>query len=229
TTRLQPAGRRGYPCGGGAALGSKEASVRVWLVSLLAGGAALAAAGSAQAQLLQSWRDCVGDGQAGPLQQINGCSEVIRSGLETPPHLAVAFYNRGVVLQGQGEIEHAIADYDRAAQLDPTLPDPLAARGAAHFAKADFAGALADYDAALRTRPANVDALIGRGAAHAALDDVPAAIADYDRALEIAPSSTEALEARGLAHAKLGEPERAAADESRAIAIDPRDAAAYRD
>jgi len=130
--------------------------VRVPPLAVLIIPALFAQAAPARAQLLHSWRDCLGDAAAGPLVQINGCTGVIESRLETPTHLAVAFYNRGVVYQDEGALDRAIADYDAALRLDPALNEAYQGRGAIHYAKAAYAEAEADYDAALQLKPSSL-------------------------------------------------------------------------
>ena len=81
-----------------------------FLVMGISAGLALAGAAPAGAQTLRvAWQACTGEGAVGLVQQINGCSNVIGSGLEAPKPRAVAFFNRAVLYQSQGAISQAIA------------------------------------------------------------------------------------------------------------------------
>jgi tetratricopeptide (TPR) repeat protein len=165
-----------------------EASVR-WLAFGLSLGLVMAGGAPARAQLLAAWQACVGDAAPGAVVQINGCSEVLRSNLEPPKHRAVAVFNRGVLYQAQGALGQAVADYDQALALDPSLGPALAARGSAEFARADYARAAADYGLAIRVSPGAAEAWVGRGAARLALGQTAAGLADNDRAVALEPTS----------------------------------------
>ena len=51
----------------------------------------------------------------------------------------------GVIKARKGDIEGAIADFDRAVERDPKYPHAYLNRGIARQTKSDFAGALSDY------------------------------------------------------------------------------------
>src|SRR5258707_14104206 len=70
------------------------------------------------------------------------------------------------VKRSSGEIDRAIADYDRTIELDPMDADAHVGRGRARYQKKDYAAAIADYDAALRLVPDDVEALTEPGDAH---------------------------------------------------------------
>ena len=61
--------------------------------------------------------------------------------------------NRGNAYQAKGDLARAIADYDRAIQLNPAFADAYNNRGAAYRGKGDLNRAIADYQAALRVDP----------------------------------------------------------------------------
>ena len=61
--------------------------------------------------------------------------------------------NRGNAWQSKGELDKAIADYDKAIKADPTDADAWNNRGAAWRGKGDIDKAMADYREALRINP----------------------------------------------------------------------------
>jgi tetratricopeptide (TPR) repeat protein len=69
-----------------------------------------------------------------------------------------ALIARASILITKGEADRAIADYDVALQLDPTLADIFNARGELHRKKGDRPRALADFAAALRLNPDHASA-----------------------------------------------------------------------
>ena len=56
-------------------------------------------------------------------------------------------------LQGQSEIDNAIADYTKAIELNPNHADPYYNRGVAYRVKGDHDRAIADYTKAVALNP----------------------------------------------------------------------------
>ena len=121
-------------------------------------------------------------------------------------------YNRGVDLQNSGELDPAIANYDRAIELDPKYADAYNNRGNAYSDLGNLEQAIADYDRAIGLDPDLAMAYASRGTAYSDLGNFEQAIADYDRAIELAPSNSFAYANRGVAHIKLRHLERALSD-----------------
>jgi tetratricopeptide (TPR) repeat protein len=69
--------------------------------------------------------------------------------LNPTPQSAVDFFERGVTRQTKGDLDGAIADYNRAIALDSGLALAYANRGNARKAKGDRFGAMEDLDKAL--------------------------------------------------------------------------------
>ena len=66
---------------------------------------------------------------------------------------ATAYYNRGNVYGEQGNFDQAIADYDRAIELDPSLGTAYNNRGKFYSDQGNFDQAIADYDRAIELDP----------------------------------------------------------------------------
>ncbi|NNE83054.1 MAG: tetratricopeptide repeat protein [Alphaproteobacteria bacterium] len=70
----------------------------------------------------ENWALCeAGD----PARGIAACTSLIESGSETIQNLAIAHSNRGITYSDKGDFARAIADYERALQLRPTLVSAL--------------------------------------------------------------------------------------------------------
>lgn len=70
----------------------------------------------------ENWAVCEsGD----PAKGIAACTALIEGGRETPQNLAIAHSNRGITYSDKGDFPHAIADYERALQLNPYLAEAM--------------------------------------------------------------------------------------------------------
>lgn len=96
------------------------------------------------------WPDCV---KADSEASIRACTRIINAGRETSEGLAVAYYNRGTAQVSKGNYDTAIADYDRAIQLNRDFAEAYFNRGDAHSNKGDSARALIDFRVAVRLTP----------------------------------------------------------------------------
>ena len=101
------------------------------------------------------------------------------------PQYAVAYHNRANVyaydLQGDSR---AMADYDRAIQLNPTS-SAYGDRANAYRGKGDYEKSLSDSNESVRLNPRNAQAYFGRGHTYEAILEYDKALADYNRALEL--------------------------------------------
>ena len=116
---------------------------------------------------------------------------------------SIAYSNRGVAKKAKGDLAGAIADYNRAIELDPKYAAAYYNRGLAKKAKGDLDGAIADYNRAIELDPKLAIAYNNRGIAKEAKGDLDGAIADYNRAIELDPKLAIASNNRGNAEKKL--------------------------
>src|SRR5689334_2462280 len=72
---------------------------------------------SARAQTQDIWMYCK---DPHPQVRLAACSVIIENGRETGKALADAYSSRGTAYSITGDQEHAIADFDRAIELDAT-------------------------------------------------------------------------------------------------------------
>ncbi|MFE0516105.1 tetratricopeptide repeat protein [Streptomyces sp. NPDC058964] len=100
--------------------------VSLWVVHSYSAAPQDSKAPSSTAQNLQDANTLL---QAGILQQndhdFEGADRTYRRVLELDPHNKFAWYNLGVIAQGDGRPADARADYDNALKTDPAFPSAL--------------------------------------------------------------------------------------------------------
>src|SRR5262245_17205482 len=111
-------------------------------VALLA--ATMAQVMAARAQQSEDQRLCRASTGVSREQRLKSCTAVIKARLERPKdhfnnqNLATAYNNRGNVYLGLRDYDRAIADYDRAVELDPHYPGAFYRRGDAYRRKGRY-------------------------------------------------------------------------------------------
>jgi tetratricopeptide (TPR) repeat protein len=131
------------------------------------------------------------------------------------------FVNRGIEKAKNGDLDGAIADFDRSIKADPKNDAPYYNRAQAKWLKKDTTGAIADYTRAIELGSANPAAYNNRGNARADNNDPAGAIADYTRAIELKPDYARAYYNRAAAKKEKGDASGAASDFKHAQELDP--------
>src|SRR4029077_18341629 len=129
--------------------------------------------------------------------------------------------NRGIEKAKNGDLDGAIADFDRAAELDPKNDAPYYNRAQAKRLKNDTVGTIADYTKAIELGSTNPAAYNNRGNARAENKDRDGAIADYTRAIELKPDYARAYYNRAMLKKEKGDAAGAAADFKHAQKLEP--------
>lgn len=155
--------------------------------------------------------------------RVEACSALIEAGKET----ASSYRHRGLSHAENGDYDKALADYDRALQLDPKDAVALTNRGNIYRDDEEYERALADYDAALQFAPDDGDVHYSRALVLIELREYDRAIADFDRAVALKPDFATAYIDRGITHVSRGSYDRALADFDQMLAIDPKNAEGY--
>ena len=133
----------------------------------------------------------------------------------------LAYYNRGLVRCFQGCSDLALADYNKALQLNPNYAEAYVERGSAYDSKRRFDIALADYNKALQLKPDIPQAYNGRGWVYHQQRFFDRAIADYTAAIRLKPDYGTAYCNRGVAYAEIGKYDLAIEDDTKALELDP--------
>jgi tetratricopeptide (TPR) repeat protein len=139
-----------------------------------------------------------------------------------------ALTNRGTALAfGKGQPDRALADFDRAIQIDPTSASTYYNRALVWFGKKDFDRALADVDQLIKLTPRDAEAHELRGQIHHERGHFEQAQADYTEAIRLDPRRGMSYYRRGLTLLLRNETEKAITDLETATRLDPQSAAAW--
>jgi tetratricopeptide (TPR) repeat protein len=122
---------------------------------------------------------------------IVACNRAIASGRFKGAALAEIYINRGKQLSAAADYDRAIADFDRAIEIDLRNPAGFAGRGAAWLAKGEASRAIAEFDRAIRVDAAYAPAYTGRALAYERRGDPARARSDFNAALAL-PLKSEA-------------------------------------
>jgi len=120
-----------------------------------------------------------------------------------PNRRAGAYINRGAAYTGLNQHGRAIADFDRAVELNPEYAAAYNNRGVAYARLNQHGRAIEDYNRAVELNPEGAEAYSNRGNAYAGLNQHGRAIEDYDRAVELNPEYAEAYGNRGIAYTSI--------------------------
>ena len=138
------------------------------------------------------------------------------------PTVPEVYRYRGQAKRMLKDVAGALADYNKAIELDPKSTRAWRGRGLTKRALPDLGGALADLDQAIGLAPADALGYTIRADIKGDLKDFRGAIADVDRALELQPGSADNLVRRGFYKDDAGDAEGAEQDFGRALEIDPK-------
>ena len=147
--------------------------------------------------------------------------------INTVPNTAEGYLHRGISYIKLGEATKALADFDRAIELNPNNVDIYINRGIAYIQLRDLEQALTEFSKAIEVNPKYDRAYYNRGLTYFHLRKPEQALTDFSQAIKINPQSAEAYTNRGAAYAELGESKKALNDFTQAILINPNDAKAY--
>ena len=143
------------------------------------------------------------------------------------PTDSLAFAHRAWAHAWKDDLDRAMADAQRAVELDSQSAFAYAIRGEVLAERQQFDEAFADFDQALTLEPDCVRALRNRAAARMLLNEFTPAIEDFSQALRLDANNASLLTERSDAYLASGDSTRAMADIRKAISCDPTDATAY--
>lgn len=139
------------------------------------------------------------------------------------------YNNRGYYFLSEGKNEEAIADFNRAIDLDPANAHAYNLRGMANMHLSRNQEALRDFNKSIELKPDNAVAIVNRGWVLMNTSGGEEAFADFNRAIELDPAYAVAYNDRGIYFINNKRYDDAARDFDKAIALDPGYAEAYYD
>ena len=134
----------------------------------------------------------------------------------------MAFSSRGVIHSRNEDYDSAVADFDKAIELNPEYAEAYFGRGAILVHTDEYERGIEDLDKAIELNPERASAYRLRGIAYIThKEDFESAIADFDKAVALSPDDATAYQARGMTWFLKEEYDKAVADFDSAIALDP--------
>ena len=133
----------------------------------------------------------------------------------------------GNVYVEQKEYADALSAYKRAAEMNPSVPEPWLRQGDANVAKENWQAAAAAYEHAQMLRPNQPDALLRLAGLYEERDDLSKARRYARQATEVDPVSAAGYVILGRILSEKGKSERAADAFLTAVQLDPRQLAVY--
>ncbi len=108
------------------------------------------------------------------------------------PTQAIEHYNKGVALEDEGRYDEAIAEYNKAIEINRNYTNAYSNRGHAYFKKKQYDLAITDYTRAIQLDPKHTISYNGRGSAYINIKKYKLAALDFNKAIELDPNFSQA-------------------------------------
>lgn len=152
-----------------------------------------------------------------------GAEADVRVVLDNEPDNVRAVYAFGSIAYRKGEFIEAAKAFSRVLELDDSITEAYAMRGASYLKLQRPQDAIHDFTETLARNPAHRNAYYNRALAYVALGDDEQAEDDLTQAMSLNSQSYETIVARAAVYMRLGEFGRAIRDYGRAIVLDQND------
>jgi len=156
------------------------------------------------------------------------CTRAIMSGELSAENLVHSYNNRGRSYMGLGQYDRAIADFNKATELDPTYIFAYNNRGNTYIVLGQFERAMPDLDRAIELNPDYASPYFHRGTVYIYRGEFNRALADYNKAFELEPGDEVDYNNRGIAYRGLGNYDKALADFNKSLELNPNYVSAHR-
>ncbi len=159
--------------------------------------------------------------------KIAGCTALIDAGDKSPTDLAILYFNRGAGHDAKKDLAAGLADYTKAAELNPGDAETYVVRGWVEQRMGRRDEAIADYSRAIALSPDGdqaymFNAYFRRSELYEQTGLYDRALADLDREIALKPPYQAVVHnARADLYLRLGRYDEAIADANEAIALNP--------
>lgn len=131
-------------------------------------------------------------------------------------------YNeKGITLLDQGHAKESIPYFDKAIELDPSMPEAYTNRGSAYDELGNVNRALEEFDHAIALDPSSGNAYFNRGLTRLRMGNYEAALADINRDLERRPTHARTYALRGSCFLMMHRYKEALSDFNTALSFKP--------
>jgi protein O-mannosyl-transferase len=132
--------------------------------------------------------------------------------IEKSPEGYFPYLNRGELLFKSGQLDEALADFDRAIAVVPSFYPLFNRLGIAYGGNGSYDKALVCFNKSLAINPNDDMAHYYRGYTYSFLNQYNRAMEDYNKAIELNQGNAQAYVQRGILHLKTGNRESAFPD-----------------
>lgn len=146
--------------------------------------------------------------------------------VEPAPQAGQDAVSKAQSLLAKGDKDQALAEFEKAIDVNPTLTVAYLGAGDIYREKGDYKTAEKNYDKAATLEPTNFSAQYLHGLSLQLLDRLSDAVRAYLRALTVRPDDFNANLNLGTTYLQLNEPEQALPYAQRAARINPKSAEA---
>ena len=143
--------------------------------------------------------------------------------METHPTYADAYYRLGIIQLGQGKIEEAIGNFQKAVDFNPDYTEARMKLGISQTFAGQYDDAEKNLSFILEKRPSFADVHYYLGIIHAGQKQIPAAIQHLEKAVTINPAYKDAILKLGVLYCQQQQYNLALNMLERANRLDPAD------
>ncbi len=160
-------------------------------------------------------------------ESANACTRVMNSGRLPREQFYIGYFNRGSGYRKAGDLDAALADFNRVVSLNPDFAAGFHARGLVRDDQDAPEKALEDFDRAIKVDPKDWGAYYSRAVLRRARQDYDGAVADVEKAADLKPKQPQVRLLRALLKVDKSDYDAARAEADKVLADGEAKAGAY--